>query len=409
MAIELCCGFECGVYSHWTDGGGAASVSFNTNATFVRSGTRSLRCNTVASGCAANLIDGQLSSLVRHIGRVYIYFTTLPSSSTYLIAFGITTNGPALRFNQPDGKLYASVGGAQGATGAAVTTGQWYRIDYDFNVNTSGTDFCDVQIDGVALGQASGPGVGAPGSLLDCIGILQGCTADVYFDDVLLSCTAADYPLGAGTVDPFVPVSDGAHNVAGASDFEIGTGGVDITNATTDVFELVNDIPLPTTTVGNDMINMIAPPNAGDYVECVFGPAPGISTPTVAPRAVEVIAAIQQAGTGLGNIEIRLNDNGTNDAVYSATGVAGATQPVYKRKCYGSGPAGAWVIGGGGNGDFTDLRVRFGSPTVLDVNPDQYFGAIMIEAEFPDAAPPAFDPSVFNLRTQNQMRQLLAT
>jgi hypothetical protein len=140
-----------------------------------------------------------------------------------------------------------------------------------------------------------------------------------------------------------------------------------------------------------EWINMLAPINATDYVECIFGPAPGISTPTTAPRAVEVICGINQAGTGAGNMEIRLNDNGTTDVVYTATGVAGivvATGQQFKRKHYAAGPAGAWVIGGGGNGDFTDLRIRFGSPAALDVNPDQYFGCAMIEAEFAEGAPP---------------------
>ena len=56
----------------------------------------------------------------------------------------------------------------------------------------------------------------------------------------------------------------------------------------------------------------------------------------------------------------------------------------YKRAHFADPPsaATAWVIGGGGNGDFTDLRVRFGSPAALDVNPDQYFDCIMLEAEF---------------------------
>ena len=99
-----------------------------------------------------------------------------------------------------------------------------------------------------------------------------------------------------------------------------------------------------------------------------------------------MIAAIHQAATTTGNMEIRINDNGTMNAMYSATAVAGVTTIVYKRKHYATAIAGggAWVVGGGGNGDITDLRVRFGSPAVLDVVPDQYFDCIMIEAEFPE-------------------------
>lgn len=407
MTPELCCGFECGGYFHFIADDGFGASSFSTTPGFVRSGSRSLRVHLVAPFEPGGIIVSGFSSDTRHVGRVYMYFQTLPSADCVLVAFGTGQEGPLVRFKQSDSKIYAAVGTGNGTAGVSVVTAQWYCVDYNFLKNSAGSDFSDVQVDGIATSQATGVG-SDPVSLVDKMGLQSICAGQVFLDDLLISSTAADYPLGEGSVGCFVPVSDGTHNIAGASDFEIGTGGVDITNATTDAFELVNDIPLPTTTVGNDAINMIAPPNATDYVECVFGPAPGTSAPTVAPRAVEVIVAIQQAGTGLGNIEIRLNDNGTNDVMYTATGVAGATQPIYKRKHYPSGPAGAWVIGGGGNGDFTDLRVRFGSPSALDVNPDQYFGAIMIEAEFPSAPPPAFDPSIFNLRTQNQIRQLLA-
>ena len=130
---------------------------------------------------------------------------------------------------------------------------------------------------------------------------------------------------------------------------------------------------------------MAAPTAATQYVRCKFGPAPGISVPTTPPRCAEVIAGIHQAATTTGNMEIRLYDATVIDPVYSATAVAGVTTVVYKRKAYASGPAGSWVIGGGGSGDFTNIKVEFGSPAALDVVPDQYFDCIMIEAEFAEA------------------------
>ena len=136
---------------------------------------------------------------------------------------------------------------------------------------------------------------------------------------------------------------------------------------------------------------MLAPVNATDYVQCWLGPAPGISTPTDPPRAVEVIAGIHQAGTGAGNMEIRLRDGNygisvahTLSRIYTATAVAGNTAVQYKRAHFAEPPsaATAWVIGGAGDGDFNNLRVIFGSPAALDVDPDQYFDGLMIEAEF---------------------------
>lgn len=377
MTPVFCCGFECGVSaSHWSLD---ANTSFNT--TIKRSGARSLRSNPTASTGDAFV---SLTSASIHVFRVYIRFESLPSATIELmVGTGSVGSRPGAYFNSSDSKIYAGKGAASlGATGVSVTTGQWYLVDIKI-IGTSNPTLIDVSVDGVSCGQASWASVYPATTYLVGNPINSNSTHDIYFDDIVISRTEADYPIGAGKVEHFVPTSDGTHNVAGANDFEVGTGGVDITNATTTAYQLVDDIPLQSGAPGTtDFINMVAPPNATDYVECVFGPAPGISTPTTAPRAVEVIAGIAQAGTGLGNMEIRLNDNGTTDPVYSATGVAGVTTIAYKRKHYAAGPAGAWVIGGGGNGDFTDLRVRFGSPAALDVNPDQYFTGAMIEAEF---------------------------
>lgn len=383
MTPTFCCGFECGVSgAHWTLAG---TSSFDTGT--VRSGARSLRCNpTAGTGSAvATALRDHYSSGTRHIGRAYIYFATLPNADTIIIGMANSTTGPVIRFKQSDSNLYAAVGTTLGASGVTVTTGQWYRLDWDMNVNTSGNDLCDLRVNGTACGQAVATGLSSAPGAVTRFGITSGTiTADLFFDDFVASSTAADYPIGAGYVNHFVPTADGTHNVAGANDFERTTTGTDIVNATTTAFQLVDDVPLDSG-ASVDWINMIAPPNATDYVECIFGPAPGITTPTAAPRTVEAIAGIHQAATTTGNMEIRINDNGTLDTMYTATGVAGVTSVAYVAKGYAAGPAGAWVIGGGGNGDFTDLRVRFGSPAALDVVPDQYFDCIMLEAEFAEA------------------------
>jgi hypothetical protein len=389
MAVPVfCCGGECGriaasganVGEHWTALPGSGSVTIET--TIVRSGARAIRLTGTTTTCSVSTLN--LATATRWVARFYLRFVTaLPSVDT-VIAWPNSTTGPNLRFQQSDSKLYAAVGTTVGASGVLVAPGQWYRVDCDFNINTGGDDTSDVNVGGVACGQATGAGLSA-GQSGFAVGF-GSATADIIIDDLVLSQTAADYPLGAGYVNHFVPTADGAHNVAGANDFERGGTGTDITNATTTAYQLIDDVPLDDVTPDtDDYINMIAPPNATDYVECIFGPAPGISTPTTGPRAVEVIAGIHQAGTGTGNMEIRLNDNGSMGTIYTATTVAGTTTIIYKRAHFADPPSAASVwnaAGDGGNGDFLDLRMRFGSPAALDVNPDQFLDCIMIEAEF---------------------------
>ena len=407
MTPVFCCGFECGVTNsaHFALAG-ASSFSAST----VRSGSRSLRLNPAAASTAAATYSHITGAQTRWVGRFYVRFTALPDADTQIaVAGSVGTSSCAIRFKLSDSKIYAAIGSTIGATGVAVTTGVWYRIDFDFNF-TAGNDTSDVKVDGVSCGQVSSE-TGAADAAAMRLALTSAVTADVFYEDFMLSLTGADYPLGAGYVNHFVPTADGTHNVAGTGDFQRTLTGTDILNATTTAFQLVDEVPLEATVT--DWINMLAPVNATDYVECIFGPAPGIQIPIIGPRAVEVIAGINQSGTGAGNMEIRLNDNGSMGTVYTATGVAGvavATGQQFKRAHFADPPSAAstWNAGSSGNGAFNNVRVRFGSPAALDVNPDQYFGCIMIEAEFADQLDAAAFGRPAGQLGQQQFSQLLA-
>jgi len=232
-------------------------------------------------------------------------------------------------------------------------------------------------VDGVACGQNSLAVASATLPTIT-IGTSSSRTFDAFFDDVVISATAADYPIGAGYVNHFVPTADGTHNVAGTNDFERTLTGIDITNATIDAYLLVDEIPLDTGTP-TDFINLVAPPNATDYVQVIYGPAPGINAATIAPRGVEVITVSAAAAVQTNNLTLSLNDNGSFFILRAAT--VGSEGCIYNRAHLATAVLGGpWVIGGGGNGDFTDLRMECSSS---DATPDPYFVGTMIEAEFP--------------------------
>lgn len=374
------CGFEEGVFGpHWT--AGAVSPAFVTSGAL--SGTRSLRVNPAAqTNCNALTVDSFGVGLL--IIRLRVKFVTLPSTSGFCILHLGSNTGTGVFFGASN-TLAAAADNTVGVGSVTVVVGVVYFIDIKIDKRANPWTV-DMQVNGVSCGQAVSSTAGSTTAEQVRIGTQQGfgtaITADILFDDILISVTEADYPIGPGFVHPFVPVADGTHNIAGAADFKRGAAGTDILNATTDSFQLIDSIPMdaigavPTT---DDYINAIAPPNATDYTEHVFGPAPGIATPTVAPRAVEVIVETAQSATQTGSFKLALNDNGTLDTIKEQAGVAGVVNVAAARKHYAAGPAGAWVIGGGGNGDFTDLRIRFSS---ADAAPDQYFVNALIEAEF---------------------------
>lgn len=374
------CGFECGVTGtvgqHFNITG-TGSISTST----VRNGARSFRSNP--SAASGNAVSTTLTNSSVWIIRSYVYFATLPSGNSSLIHVPIN-NGSITYvgavYRSSDASIYAGIanGAAFGATGVSVTTGQWYLVDVKINASINPWTI-DVQVNTSACAQRTNA-VASGSSTTFEVGNNATVTADVFFDDIFISQTSGNYPIGAGYVNHFIPTSDGTHNVAGTNDFERTLTGTDIDNTTTTAYQLIDDVPMESSVV--DFINMILPINATDYTEHVFGAAAGISTPTAAPRAVEVIAAIHQTGTGTGNMEIRLNDNGSMGTVYTATTVAGTTTLVYKRAHFVDPPSAASVWTLSGNGNFNNIKVRFGSPAALDVNPDQYLDCIMVEAEF---------------------------
>lgn len=375
----FCCGWECGQLGtsgqHW-----ALTSTGSISTSTKRNGSRSLRINpTATNGYVVS--SGFPMTSTHYVVRFYINFATLPSADCYIFAARtITPQFFGLAFKQSDSKLYCATGltPSFGATGVSVTTGQWYRIDFHFD-STSGARTVDAQVNGTALAQKTSS---ATDGLSEWrLGILSTATADVFFDDFLGGNTAADYPFGSGYVNHFVPVSDGTHNVTSAGDFKVGAAGANITNATTDSWQLVDDTPLDDTTPDtNDYINMALDSGGGaEYVEHVFGPASGISTPSSAPRAVEAIIAYHGAAAAASNSTFKLNDNGTESTIFAFSGTA-STSIRYARKHYKDPPSGlgGWSLSGSGN--FNNLRHRFGYST--DANPDQYFDCAMIEAEF---------------------------
>lgn len=368
MTSTLTCGFECGQFSagHPTSSNG--SPAFNTS--IVRSGTRSMRCDATSARTTVTIAIGTINPCV---GRVYVYFGTLPASDTDIV--GAPASVWQIAYKTADQKLYCwNTNAGYGASGVSVTTGRWYRLDW-----STTTTAMLAAVEGQALGGITDTGVNTTGVSLG------GSSGDMYFDDFIGSQTSADYPIGPGYVNHFVPTSDGTHNIAGTGDFQRGNTGTDILNATTTAWQLIDDVPLPSGAVDEaDNQRAVAPVNATDYPECVFGPASGISTPTFAPRAVEVILAHHQIGTGAGSFDVQLNDNGTTDNIISVVGAAGVTTYRYARKHYATPPTGgAWKVTSGA-GNFNNLRSRF---RCGDANPDACLDAIMIEAEFPEYKP----------------------
>lgn len=371
------CGFECGcgAFNNSTHlRPQATSAGYSTS--IVRSGLRAGRINPSATFSYFNV--SPTASRI-WIYRIYVYFATFPDATCSILTDG---DKEGAWFNSADNKIYAGwrdvTTPTLGTTGVTVTTGRWYKIDVKV-LRPSASHTVDVKVDGNDCSQIAFTSVDASINEIVVGSDVINITCDIYFDDFVASNTEADFPIRPSYFNVFLPTADGAHNVAGANDFERSATGVDITNATTDAFQLINDLPIKTGTP-TEYINMIAPPNATDYVEVIFGPAAGVNTPTAAPIGIEAIVAHASTATGTNNIRAAVNDNGTLDDIANGAYHIGTAVTAYHSKYYVDPPSAAslWTLTSG-NGNFNNIRMRF---FTSDAAPDPWIASAMIEAEF---------------------------
>ena len=393
MAITpvFCCGWECGKFStaHW----GAVNNNDIVGSP-VKSGSYALRVFPTA---AASILDSQFTlSTAMIVARFSIRFATLPSSDCLL--FSETQGSNGLGFQASDSTLRAARDPTTpvfGSTGFVVTTGVWYDVDIKIDANANPRTV-DVIVAGTVLGQlANGP---APSTITVLrFGSSVAETLDVYYDDFVLSTTAADYPIGRRSIIGLVPDADGTHSTA-AGQIKHGTAatplGTDILPGTTDAFGWVNGRPIGGGASDNSRLINQAGTASASYVEEDFE----ATTQIVPPDAVEVHTVDQQATTSSGGFSTKLNDNGTEDVLITRSGAGVITDRFVTKQYATMVGGGAWTLA-----RLLALKVRFGYSG--DANPDQYWRGIMIEAAFPDALAWGGRPDGYP--GQSQMQQLL--
>lgn len=370
----FCCGFECGIITNSPHVNGfTGSPAISTS--IVRSGSRSL--SLASSSDMATLTLG----VNKLVGRVYVYFSSVPGSGQYnFLDFGSSGCYITLFL----GKIYPNSSGTISGSGFTPSSGVWYALDFEFDRTTS-TTTTKLTVNGTDYGTAT-----HSSGLTDMRDLyLGGVSGGIYVDDLIISTTLTDYPIGAGYVNHFVPTSDGTHTSTSTNIRKGTTGtpsGTAITSSTTDAYAWLNAVPLGGGATDNTRLQNANSSATTQYTEVVYGPAPGILTPISAPRAVEVIVIDRQSSTNtIQGFSMKLNDNGTESIVLTRSSSAGVTTDRYTTKQYATSPSGvSWNANSSGNGAFNNIRMRFGYATRSGSGPNDYFRGTMIEAEFPE-------------------------
>lgn len=187
----------------------------------------------------------------------------------------------------------------------AVTTGLWYLCDFKTDVSVD-PHTMDLMVNGVAGAQTSIAAIPTGFTTAKFGANSTSPTATNYthyIDDIVLSTTLADYPIGDGKIVGLYANSDGTHNFDTAGDFTY-ENTTNVPTSATDTWGHVNS--QLDTTIGN-FIAVNAASNT-EYLEWQFQ---NLGTNVQTINGLQVSMASHASGGAANKQTLRLNDNGT--------------------------------------------------------------------------------------------------
>lgn len=348
--------------------------------------TRAFRLNISTTGGLTHTFASAIASTATVVARFYVYFTTRPNVDCALWAsFSGGTEKAGVWFQASDNTIraYSGAGGiAVGSTGVTVSTGQWYRVDV--KVVHGATVTSDVQVDRTAVNQATS---GSLAANCDAFKIgafgLSSATTDVYFDDIVVSGTSGDYPIGEGIVAGLYPNGDrtstgagGQHAYNATTDFGKGSGGATAVAASTAESTSWQSLanPLSTSVATNFISDLL-----GASAEHMVWTHTAMPPATVINGVMQVVATHSASATSNNSSAGLIRaDNGVS-VMFANLDLSESTitVPVF---VHTTGPGGsAWTVDEV-NGSF----FYWGDSS--DVNPDPYLDGVCLEVDYVPAA-----------------------
>jgi len=364
--LIFCCGAECGIVGvggattlpkHWDVATGTAPTILTTNQR-----PPGLRCYQFATSAATgflthNIVAGNRTTVLRLAVRTSVR----PGVTTTLVNFTGPASVPGLRISSA-GVLIAKISTTE-QTGPTLALNTWAVVE--LKAVTSGTTTTlDWYVDGVAQTQVTLAGQTAADMTALQVGVVTSSTMTLQVDDIALSVTAGDWPLGMGCILGYSPNVDGAHSFT-ANDFKYNNTTTFLYTAT-DINTYVDEVPL--TSISDFISQNVV--NAVGYVQVGF--ANLVDGGVI--KGVEVVSAMHASATGANTCTLKLNDGTTLSDVY-ALGDFSNTAITYHSKHYPLNPTGgAWS-----SGIFDALLARWGYAT--DVVGIPFLDAIMLEVD----------------------------
>jgi hypothetical protein len=334
----------------WSAVSNAGQITIDT--TNKRTGTAALR--VAEDGVSATWIAKSINSQVV-VGSLYLRLTATPSTGSTILTFTGPASNPDFRVNT-SGTIRATIGGSSGVDGPNIVDGDWHRLDFRISTNST-TYTIEWSVDGATQTTSSLSGQTATAMTTVRFGGVAASTATVWYDDVVLSHTSADHPIGAHKVLSLVPDADGTNS--GAANFTLVGGSTN--------WEVLDEWPADTTTYIAQTTN-----SGTSYREVEFA-----DTTETTIWGVHGYLAYFAAGTQANNGTTRIVDSGGTTLTDIFSGDMSESTLFY-RSAIITAPTGGWTQTG-----LNGVRGRVGFST--DVSPNPRWSALMLQYAVPEA------------------------
>jgi hypothetical protein len=385
-------GFEHGFLGTGANAGGGlidvlpASWSISTSS--PRNG--SYCAHLVAPSGSSSIMSKTLAFGSQVIARFAVKVTARPSSgSASLAGLTDTVNGSVVASILIDsaGVLSATMSGGTPVTGPTIDTTSWHVIEIQAN---SASKTLDWKVDGVLQTRAT------TGTTLSGVEYMRlgpnttiAYTAD--FDDWIVgewTVAATDW-YGDGKVLAQLPASDGTH--ATITSLSPGDAGTAYSGTPTTVNTMVDDPPgtLGWTATRSATDNIaLRTATVGAYAEI----KPAVTAQTGQANAVRAIMSYSSSTTtaNLAACDVR-NSAGAVKELWGLTGGVGKAYNIVANQFKGAivtAPAAGWTAA-----EVNAIRLRFGGCTSADISPVPTVQAMMLEVDWPIAAPLVITPA----------------
>ena len=346
----------------------------------VRSGLRALRIN--AAGAAQSLGKSFAAGTQLVVVSCAVLFqTALPSSGTNLQIIRLSAGAGVLRFNVASNQFGVFInGGTQTLLGPVLEADRWYQIDMLYD--QSGTTWSlTAQVDGDATTEGNTTLAGNVATDISNIQLGTGSadTFDAVYDDLAVSGTSSDYPIGPVRIYSSIADGDLSHNITTSGDFDSFTT-TQFDNTTTTGWTFIDHRPLQMANTAENVIRQELG-STSNYMEFSLEPLP------VFGRIVDVRGIgvnVESATTGASLAEARLLDSTDTEVLTQAsTSVINSTEDpgttVQPRARLMTRPSGGWTPD-----YYNGLKFRLGFG---DGAPDVNFIDFMLEVALQDLPP----------------------